>query len=221
MLDEGVRSVAEAAFSELDAGELRFALAEPAPPRPADGVWHTREIGAAAQQSSLARTTPPPAGVVPQRPGFQGTALLAGAASGLHAHRAAAHARRDAPRPRGRRSTAAAPPLLGLPAGQSLALLGERRGAREARRGGGPSPRRLDALRVRGGHGHDARDAPPHAGRRDRRGPRRPGQPVRADRRRGADRARPPTRPAAHGPGPRRRVAVRARRALARLRARA
>jgi uncharacterized protein (AIM24 family) len=51
LIDEGVRSAAEAAFSELDAGELRFALAEPAPPRPVDGPWHTVEPG---------RTQPPP-----------------------------------------------------------------------------------------------------------------------------------------------------------------
>ena len=40
-LDEGVRAVAETAFSELDAGELRFALAEPGPPQAGDGDWHT------------------------------------------------------------------------------------------------------------------------------------------------------------------------------------
>jgi Flp pilus assembly protein TadD len=65
-IDEGVRSVAEAAFSELDAGELRFALAEPAPPRPSDGPWHTVEPGDAARaHSPQARTQPPP----PAQPG--------------------------------------------------------------------------------------------------------------------------------------------------------
>jgi hypothetical protein len=58
-IDEGVRSVAATAFSELDAGELRFALAEPEPPRPPDGPWHTLELGDAAK-SPHARTLPPP-----------------------------------------------------------------------------------------------------------------------------------------------------------------
>jgi len=59
--DEGVRSVAETAFSELDAGELRFSLAEPAPPKPADGPWHTREPGDATRAPGAGpRTMPPP-----------------------------------------------------------------------------------------------------------------------------------------------------------------
>jgi uncharacterized protein (AIM24 family) len=44
-IDEGVRSVAEMAFSELDAGELRFSLAEPESSRAGDGQWHTLELG--------------------------------------------------------------------------------------------------------------------------------------------------------------------------------
>jgi hypothetical protein len=64
-IDEGVRSVAEAAFSELDAGELRFALAEPGPPKPPDGTWHAVEPGDAAKVPGAARadtlrTYPPP-----------------------------------------------------------------------------------------------------------------------------------------------------------------
>lgn len=57
-IDEGVRSVAAEAFSELDAGELRFALAEPAPSRPADGPWHTLELGG-ERRSPQPRTVPP------------------------------------------------------------------------------------------------------------------------------------------------------------------
>jgi uncharacterized protein (AIM24 family) len=47
-LEESVRSMAETAFSELDAGELRFALAEAGSSRPGDGPWHTLELGEAA-----------------------------------------------------------------------------------------------------------------------------------------------------------------------------
>lgn len=61
--DEGVRSMAETAFSELDAGELRFALAEPAQPRPGDGPWHTLEIGDATGP----RSVPPPPMTPPPR----------------------------------------------------------------------------------------------------------------------------------------------------------
>jgi hypothetical protein len=59
-IDEGVRNVAETAFSELDAGELRFALAEPGPPQ--TGPWHTLELGEAVgrPKSPYAKTLPPP-----------------------------------------------------------------------------------------------------------------------------------------------------------------
>jgi hypothetical protein len=59
-IDEGVRNVAETAFSELDAGELRFALAEPGPPQ--TGPWHTLELGDAGTRSKspYAKTLPPP-----------------------------------------------------------------------------------------------------------------------------------------------------------------
>jgi hypothetical protein len=62
-VDAGVRSVAETAFSELDAGELRFSLAEPAPPKPNDGPWHTLEPGDAAKAAGIGigRGTMPPA----------------------------------------------------------------------------------------------------------------------------------------------------------------
>jgi uncharacterized protein (AIM24 family) len=57
---EGMRSVAETAFSELDAGELRFALAEPGRPKAGDGAWHTVEIGDAARPPPSAPPPPPP-----------------------------------------------------------------------------------------------------------------------------------------------------------------
>jgi hypothetical protein len=61
-IDEGVRSVAETAFSELDAGELRFALAEPHSPKPTDGDWHTLELGDTGKpRSPYSKTMPPPA----------------------------------------------------------------------------------------------------------------------------------------------------------------
>jgi hypothetical protein len=60
-IDEGVRSMAEAAFSELDTGDLRFALAEPESSRPGDGPWHTLELGDAAKSKSPYATPLPPA----------------------------------------------------------------------------------------------------------------------------------------------------------------
>jgi hypothetical protein len=44
-IDGRVREMAEVAFSELDAGELRFALAEAEPTRPGDGPWVALELG--------------------------------------------------------------------------------------------------------------------------------------------------------------------------------
>ncbi|HEX8795597.1 MAG TPA: tetratricopeptide repeat protein [Polyangiaceae bacterium] len=60
-IDEGVRSVAETAFSELDAGELRFSLADPSPPKPHDGPWHTLEPGDATKAAGIRPRTVPPA----------------------------------------------------------------------------------------------------------------------------------------------------------------
>jgi hypothetical protein len=64
---EGVREIAETAFSELDAGEVQFALAEPNTTQMhADGQWHALEIGAAAGRPSerargpFIKTLPPP-----------------------------------------------------------------------------------------------------------------------------------------------------------------
>ena len=59
-VDAGVRSVAETAFSELDAGELRFALAEPGPAKIPDGPWHTVEPGNSARFPGPQTSPPPP-----------------------------------------------------------------------------------------------------------------------------------------------------------------
>jgi hypothetical protein len=56
---QGVRDMAQAAFSELDAGELRFALAEPARAPSSDGSWHTLELGGVAGPSRKQRTPAP------------------------------------------------------------------------------------------------------------------------------------------------------------------
>ncbi len=62
VMDVGVREMAEAAFSELDAGDLRFSLARPEQPKPSDGNWHSLELGdAASARRPLVKTLPPPA----------------------------------------------------------------------------------------------------------------------------------------------------------------
>ena len=63
-----VREMAGVAFSELDAGELRFALAEPTDRPPGDAHWHTLEPGELAPRtksrspprSTFTKTLPPP-----------------------------------------------------------------------------------------------------------------------------------------------------------------
>jgi hypothetical protein len=64
-LPQGVRDMADTAFSELDAGELRFALAEAEPPAAGEGQWHTLEIGGTSKskpppKSPFTKTLPPP-----------------------------------------------------------------------------------------------------------------------------------------------------------------
>jgi Tetratricopeptide repeat len=64
-LAQGVRDMADAAFSELDTGELRFALAEPGSTTPGEGQWHTLEIGGTPKSKSppkspFTKTLPPP-----------------------------------------------------------------------------------------------------------------------------------------------------------------
>src|ERR1700722_3404084 len=59
-IDEGGRSAAGTAFSELDAGELRFALAEQGGLGPGGTPWHTTEPGDLAKgAASYGRTQPP------------------------------------------------------------------------------------------------------------------------------------------------------------------
>jgi Tetratricopeptide repeat len=64
-LAQGVRDMADTAFSELDTGELRFALAEPGPPAEGEGRWHTLELGGTSKskpppRSPFTKTLPPP-----------------------------------------------------------------------------------------------------------------------------------------------------------------
>jgi hypothetical protein len=63
--EEGVREMAEKAFSELDAGGLRFALAEAEAPRPSDGPWHTLELGGVSRTRGGIVKSLPPASVRP------------------------------------------------------------------------------------------------------------------------------------------------------------
>jgi hypothetical protein len=64
-LSQGVRDAADAAFSELDTGGLRFALAEAAASPAGEGQWHTLEIGGTSKSKSpprspFTKTLPPP-----------------------------------------------------------------------------------------------------------------------------------------------------------------
>jgi Flp pilus assembly protein TadD len=58
-----LRATAAVAFQELDAGELSFALAEPAARRSESGTWRAVEIGAAVKTTSA--SVPPPPLVAP------------------------------------------------------------------------------------------------------------------------------------------------------------
>jgi tetratricopeptide (TPR) repeat protein len=60
-LDPEVREFAETAFLELDAGELRFALAELEARAPIEGTWHALELGEPdADRRAAGRTLPMP-----------------------------------------------------------------------------------------------------------------------------------------------------------------
>jgi hypothetical protein len=150
-VDEGVRSVAETAFSELDAGELRFALAEPGRPRTGgDADWHTVEMGEAVRRSAppppMAPMTQPPSSVhetktVPPPPVAPviSTRIVPPPMPGDE----------SAPQalPRARSDVGVAPSLLGLPDGQTVAVHGS--GVVLAKVGAElPFATRLDALRV-------------------------------------------------------------------------
>jgi Tfp pilus assembly protein PilF/uncharacterized protein (AIM24 family) len=60
-IDARVREMAEVAFSELDAGELRFALAEAGPTRPGEGQWVALELGEMPNARARSVKTLPPA----------------------------------------------------------------------------------------------------------------------------------------------------------------
>ncbi len=64
----GMREVAEAAFSELDAGDLRFSLARAEQPRPGEGQWHPVELGdSSSRRGPLIKTLPPPPAIADMR----------------------------------------------------------------------------------------------------------------------------------------------------------
>jgi uncharacterized protein (AIM24 family) len=65
VMEQGVRDMADAAFSELDTGELQFALAEAGAPTQGEGHWHTVELGGTTKsktppRSPFTKTLPPP-----------------------------------------------------------------------------------------------------------------------------------------------------------------
>jgi uncharacterized protein (AIM24 family) len=73
-VDDGVRSVAEMAFSELDTGELPFALAQPDSSRASDAPWHTLELGDAAKATNSHPAPSPPSeadAATPEAPAVQ------------------------------------------------------------------------------------------------------------------------------------------------------
>jgi hypothetical protein len=56
----GVRDVAETAFLELDAGDLRFALAEPDAQGPGESPWHALEPGAPLTENAVSTSSRAP-----------------------------------------------------------------------------------------------------------------------------------------------------------------
>lgn len=66
--DLDVGATAAVAFSELDSGELSFALAEPALRRTESGTWRAVELGAAARTSPS--VPPPPPAAAPPKASF-------------------------------------------------------------------------------------------------------------------------------------------------------
>ena len=167
---QGVRDMAQAAFSELDAGELHFVLAEAAPAEP--GSWHTLELGGSSKKlrsppprSPFSKTLPPPwmgGDVAPDLPTMPPLSMPISVPSGPLLSRVAATT--DAPPdsrslpfarldPASDRRVLAVPPLLTTgdearvarrPSGVVVVRAGE--SAERAFAG------RLDALRVVAGH---------------------------------------------------------------------
>ncbi len=171
-LPGGVREVAEAAFSELESGELRFSLARAEQPRPGDGPWHSVEIGGvtppaapviqtmppsptAVELRSVHEsvTVPPPKSGIPAEARGEGAAVSAGVRTGASV---GAGAGADAVAVAGAVAVAVAPPLVSA-APPPLASTGDARigmaggGALVARTGEGPGESlagRLEAVRV-------------------------------------------------------------------------
>jgi hypothetical protein len=142
-VEPGVRDVAETAFSEVDAGELRFALAEPELPKQGDGQWHAVEPGETSARSPYTRTLPPPS-LQEIDPAHQ----LATVSPPTAALVALAAPPISVPLPTPDRAVAAQP-LLSLPEGRTIGLHAS--GIVIVRTGDGPARAfagRLDALRA-------------------------------------------------------------------------
>jgi hypothetical protein len=142
-VEPGVREAAETAFSELDAGELRFALAEPEAPKQPDGEWRAVEPGETSARSPYTRTLPPP-GLHEVDPVHQ----LATVSPTTAAEVELAAPQTSVPSSTTDRPTAAQP-LLSLPEGRTIGLHAS--GVVIVRTGDGPAGAfagRLDALRA-------------------------------------------------------------------------
>jgi uncharacterized protein (AIM24 family) len=101
-VEEGVRSVAEMAFAELEeTGELPFALAEPDASGGSDAPWHTLELGDAGKPTATATATPEP----PQHQAASRAPLISRSRASV-----AAYARRMTPDARVSPSRLVAPP---------------------------------------------------------------------------------------------------------------
>ncbi|MBV9947028.1 MAG: tetratricopeptide repeat protein [Myxococcales bacterium] len=143
-LDDGIRSMAEAAFSELDAGDRGFVLAQPEAASVAEGLWRTLELGDAGRSKSPFATTIPPLAFAAPRPSAdarsrQTKPSLAAQPIGASPARQASFARRPA-----------ALPALGAAA--DLALHLHETGALVVRLAAGQSfAGRLESIRVLAG----------------------------------------------------------------------
>lgn len=144
-VDANVRSVAETAFSELDAGELRFALAETGPARSPDGPWHTVEPGNAGRGPGVT----PPAPSVHETATMPPQPLISPAAASTRLvppPLQPVDEIGDAPAAE-RHSAKTAPPMLALPDDHTMAMHSS--GALLVRATDDmPFAARLDALRV-------------------------------------------------------------------------
>ncbi len=132
-VDDALRSVAETAFSELDAGELQFALAQPEPAHAGEpALWHTVEIGQPAKPRSHRTTLPPPsvrrvgvhdvATIAPVLPVIPGPPRPPTPAPALVAPDATAPPPTQAPPEPAPRPAGLAAEVLSLPAGETIGL---------------------------------------------------------------------------------------------------